>query len=204
LMSSSNSGVDSVGPASSPPREPAIDVVFKLGVVDYRTRQQLPLGGPPSTFSSNSVVDAARPASSALEGGRHQRRLPTRWLTLLDPSAAPQKEPAIDDIFNIDGGRYRTCRQRPSGGAPSMLSTNSVVDAARPTGSTPRWPVVDVIFKLGGGRYRTRWQRPPGGPPSSLSSNSLVDAAGPAGSAPRWPAIDVLFKLDGGRCWTRQ
>jgi hypothetical protein len=32
---------------------------------------------------------------------------------------------------------------------------NSVVDAARPAGSTPRGPTIDVFFNLGGGRYQT-------------------------------------------------
>jgi hypothetical protein len=45
--------------------------------------------------------------------------------------------PAIDVVFNLDGGHCQTHRQRPLGGLPSTSSTSSVVDATRPTDSTP-------------------------------------------------------------------
>jgi hypothetical protein len=37
-----------------------------------------------------------------------------------------------------------------------MSSSNSMVDVAEPTGSTPKGPSIAIIFNLGGGRYRTR------------------------------------------------
>jgi hypothetical protein len=178
--------------------------------------------------SSNSVLDAAGPTDSILQG------------------------PAIDDIFKLGGGGCRTHRQRPPGGLPMTSLATSVVDAAGPTDSAPhRWPTNDVIFNHGGGRCWThRWcpqgarhgrplqtrcwtlpdppVAPRRGPPSTSSSKLVVDAAGPASSAPqggchrrrlqtRWstqpdppkmpprePTIHGIFNLGGGRCRTRR
>jgi hypothetical protein len=63
----------------------------------------------------------------------------TRWWTLLDPSAAPTRGPAIDVIFKT---RWWT------------LSDPPVVPL--------RGPAIDVFFKLNGGRCQTHWQRPLG------------------------------------------
>jgi hypothetical protein len=81
--------------------------------------------------------------------------------------------------LKLSGSRYRTHHQRPPENPPSMSSStsmvdavgptdsaplgarhrhhlqNSVVDAARPAGSTPRGPTIDVFFNLGGGHYQT-------------------------------------------------
>jgi hypothetical protein len=55
---------------TTPPGGPAIDVIFKLGggCCRCRTHQHRPPMGLISTSSSNSVQDAARPASSATQG----------------------------------------------------------------------------------------------------------------------------------------
>jgi hypothetical protein len=64
-------------PPAAHPRGPTIDAIFKLGGGRCRTRQQRTPGGPPSTSSSNSVVDAVGPTDSAPQGAHHQRRLQT-------------------------------------------------------------------------------------------------------------------------------
>jgi hypothetical protein len=141
----SNSVVDAVGP---------INIIFKLGGGRCQTHQQRPLGGPPLTSSSNSVVDAAGPAGSTPQEARHRHHQQPQWWTLPDQPTAPP------------GGRHRHHLQlrwwmlpdplaAPPGGPPSTASSNSVVDAARPTGSTLRGPTINVISNLGGGRYRT-------------------------------------------------
>jgi hypothetical protein len=98
----------------------------------------VPPGGSPSMSSLTSVVDAVRPAGSAPRG------------------------PAIDVIFNLGGGHYRTHRLCPPGGPPSTSSLNSLVDAVRPPDSGPRGPAINVVFNLSGGRYQTRRQHPQG------------------------------------------
>jgi hypothetical protein len=77
-MSSSNSVVDAARLASSAPRGPAIDVVFKLGRGRCPTNQQCHPGGLPSASSLNSVVDAAGPGDSATKEARHRCRLQPR------------------------------------------------------------------------------------------------------------------------------
>jgi hypothetical protein len=67
-MSFSTSVVAAVGPTGSTPRGPAIDVFFNLGGGRYRTHQQHPLGGSPSTSSLTSVVAATGPVGSAPKG----------------------------------------------------------------------------------------------------------------------------------------
>jgi hypothetical protein len=92
-MSSSISVVDAVEPTDSTPRESTIDVFFNLGGECGQTHQYRPQGGrhrrplqpqwwmlpdlstvPPRgaslTSSLTSVVDAAGPTSSALQGTR--------------------------------------------------------------------------------------------------------------------------------------
>jgi hypothetical protein len=148
-----------------------------------------PSGGPPSISSSSLVVDAARLAGSVPQGGRHRRLLQPQWWTLPDPPAAPRhrcllqprwstlldpptmppRGPTIDVIFNLNGGRYRTHRQRPQGVPPLTYST-SVVDAAGPTGSAPQ-----------GARHQRRLQ------PRWWTMLDLPAAP------PRGPAIDVYF-----------
>jgi hypothetical protein len=124
--------------------------------------------------------------------------------------------PAIDVLFNLDGGRYRTHRQRPPGGPPSMSYSTSVVAATGPTGSAPlgvppstssSTSVVATTGPVGsapqGARHRRLLQpwwwwlpdpptAPPGGPPSTSFSNSMVDVARPTDSTSRGPAINVL------------
>jgi hypothetical protein len=126
----------------------------------------------------------------------------------LDPPVAPPRGPAIDILFNLGGGRYRTRWQCPPGGPLSTSSSTLVVAAAGPIGSTPLWAhhrrplqprwwplpdpptaplrvsAIDVLFNLGGGHCRTHRQHPPGGPPSTSSSTLMVATAGPADSAP--------------------
>jgi hypothetical protein len=200
-MSSSKSVVDAAGPTGSTPREPAIDVVFKLGARRYRTRQQLPLGGPPSMSSSNSVVNAAGPASNAPQGGRHRRHLQTQWSTLPNLLVAP---PGARHQRRLQP-RWWTLPDPPAaapGGSPSTSSSNLVVDAAGPSGSTTSGPAINIIFKLSGGRCRTHQHRPLGGLPSTSSSNSIMDTARPVSSATQGGGIDVVFKLGGGSCRT--
>jgi hypothetical protein len=88
---------------------------------------------------------------------------------------APHRGPAVD-VFNIGGGRCRTCHQRLPGG-----------------------PTIDV-FNFGGGCCQTCRSTPTGAPPST-SSTSVVAAAGLAVSTHRAPPIDV-FNFDGGRFLT--
>jgi hypothetical protein len=126
---------------------------------------------------------------------------------LPDPPAVPPMGHSIDVVFKLDGGRYRTHRQRlqgalhrhrlktrwwtlrdppaaPPRGLPLTSSSTSVVDVAGPTGrAPPRGPAINVIFKLGGERCRTCWQCLRGGPPLMLSSTSAVDTTGPTDSA---------------------
>jgi hypothetical protein len=60
-------------PPNASPRRLAIDVFFKLSGGHCRTHRQCPLGGPPSTSSSTSVVAVAGPTSSAPQGAHHRR-----------------------------------------------------------------------------------------------------------------------------------
>jgi hypothetical protein len=143
-----------------PPRGPATDVVFNLGDGCCWTRQQCLPGSPPSTSSSNSVVDASRPTDSTPRG------------------------PTIDVIFKIGGGCYQTSRQSLPVGPPLTSSSNLVVDAAGSTrqrschqrhlqtqwrtmsdmlAAPPRGATIDILFKLMGGRCRTHRQCPQGG-----------------------------------------
>jgi hypothetical protein len=59
-------------PPAAPPRGLAINVIFNHGGGRCRTCRQRPPGGPPSTSSSTSVVDAAGPVDSAPQGARHR------------------------------------------------------------------------------------------------------------------------------------
>jgi hypothetical protein len=109
-------------------RGPTIDVFFKFSGERYRIHRQRPLGGPPSTSSSTSVVEAARPTGSIAQGAHHRCRLQHQWRTLPDLPVAPP------------------------GALPSMSSSSSVVDAARPTGNAPRGPTINGYFN----RHRHR------------------------------------------------
>jgi hypothetical protein len=174
-----------------PPRGPATDVVFNLGDGCCWTRQQCLPGSPPSTSSSNSVVDASRPTDSTPRG------------------------PTIDVIFKIGGGCYQTCRQSLPVGPPLTSSSNLVVDAAgsarqrschRRHLQTQWWTMSDMLAAPPrGGHHRhplqTHWwtlpdppATPPRGPPLMSSSTLMVDTVAPAGIAPRGPAIDIIFK----------
>jgi hypothetical protein len=73
----------------------------------------VPLGAPPSTFSSTLVVDAVGLTGNDPRGPAIDVVFKTRWQPLLDPSVAPPKGPQ------------------------STLSSNSVVDAVGPAGSVP-------------------------------------------------------------------
>jgi hypothetical protein len=74
---------------------------------------------------------------------------PASVVAAAGPAISTPRGPTVD-IFNIGGGRYRTCGQQPPGGPPSM-SLASVVAAAEPTASTPRVSTVD-FFNISGGR----------------------------------------------------
>jgi hypothetical protein len=99
-----------------------------------------PPGGLPST-PPTLVVAAAGPTDSTPRGARH-RHLQLRWWPLLDLSTAPlgglpstspnslvaTTGPATStpwgptiDIFNVSGGRSRTCRQHPQGACRRRL-----------------------------------------------------------------------------------
>jgi hypothetical protein len=97
-----------------------------------------PLGGPPSTSTSTSVVDAVWPTNSTPTEPAIDILKP-RWWPLSDPLTSPSKGSAIDVFFNLGGGRYRTHRQRPLGPPPSMYSTSAVDDAVA-TSSAPQAP----------------------------------------------------------------
>jgi hypothetical protein len=174
----------------------------KLSGGRYQSHLQYPPRGPPSTSSSNSVVDATRPTNSAPRGACHRRHLQTQWWTLPDPLAAPP------------------------GGLPLTSSSTSVADAVRLTSSAPQgachqrhlqpqwWTLSDplaapppqvatihVVFNLDGGRCQTHQQHLQG-PPSRSSSNLVEDAGEPIDSTPRGPIIDVIIKVNSGRCRT--
>jgi hypothetical protein len=91
----------------------------------------------------------------------------------------------------------------PTGPAIDVIS-NSVVDAARSTGSAPQGPAIDVVFKLSGGCYRTHRQCPQGARHRHHLQNSMVDAAGHADSAPRGAPSMSSSKLNGRRYRTHQ
>jgi hypothetical protein len=55
-------------PPAVPPRGPAINIFFKLGGGSFQTHRQCTTGGPPSTPSSTSMVDAAGPTGSTPRG----------------------------------------------------------------------------------------------------------------------------------------
>jgi hypothetical protein len=59
------------------------------------------------------VVAAAGPVGSTLQEARHRRLLQLWWWPLIDPQAAPPKEPAIDIFFSFGGGRCRTHWEHP-------------------------------------------------------------------------------------------
>jgi hypothetical protein len=137
--------------------------------------------------SSTLVVDAAGPAGNAPKGARHRCRLQNSVLS--DPPIVPPRGPAIDIFFNLSGGRCRTRQQCPPGVPSSMPPSNSVVDAAGPTGSTPQ-----------GGHHRcrlqTRWWTL-SDPPTTPSSGSAIDVFFNLG-----PPSTSSSKLGGGRCRT--
>jgi hypothetical protein len=115
-----------------------------------------PMVAPPST-SSTSVVAAAGPYRQHPLGGLPSTSS-TSVVATAGPAASTPRGSAID-VFNFDGGRYRT-----------LPPTH------------PRGLVIDV-FNFGGGRYRICCQHPPEGP-SSTCSTSMVAAIGPAASTP--------------------
>jgi hypothetical protein len=108
--------VDVVGTAGSAPQGPAIDVIFNIGGGRCWTHQQCLRGGPPSTSSSTSMVNAARPVGSAPQG------------------------PAIDIIFNIGGGHCRTRRQCPQGARHRHLPQAQWWTLLDPPTAPPRGP----------------------------------------------------------------
>jgi hypothetical protein len=157
-------------PPAAPRRGSAIDAFFILCGGCCWTHRQCPPGGPSSMSSSNSLVDAARPADSAPQGAAINVVFKTQWRTLPDPPAAPPpRGPTIDKIFKLSGGRSRTHWQCPPGGSPLTSSSNSTVDAAGTAGSAPRGPVIDVFFK-------TLWwtlSDPPAVPPRGTTIDVL-------------------------------
>jgi hypothetical protein len=110
-----------------------------------------PPEAPPLTFLS-SMVAAVGHATSTPQGA-HCQCLQLRWWSLPDLPPAPLRSPAVD-VFNIGGGRCRTCHHHPLGGPPSTSSTSVVVTvghaASTPQGARRRrlqhwwWPMSDM------------------------------------------------------------
>jgi hypothetical protein len=109
---------------------------------------------------STSFLQILLHSGSTPQGAWH-RRLQLCWWLLPDIPATSPRGAAIDVFFNFGGGCYRTYRQYPPGGLPSMSSSTTVVVAVGHTGSTPS-----------------------GGQPSTSSSTTVVAAADHTGSTP--------------------
>jgi hypothetical protein len=92
--------------SSGTSRGPAIDV-FNIRGGRCQIYCQHPLGGTPSV-SSTSVVAAAGPADSTLQGARH-RRLQLRWWPLPDLAAnTPGGPPSTSSTLVVDTVRLAT------------------------------------------------------------------------------------------------
>jgi hypothetical protein len=126
-------------------------------VAATRPCRQHPPGGPPSTFST-SVVAAAGTCRQHPQGACYRCLQLQRW-PLLDLPPAPSRGPAID-VFNFGGGRYRTCRQHPLGGSPSMSPTSEPPALAPPRG------LPSTFLSVDGGRSWTSNSGTSRGPPS--------------------------------------
>jgi hypothetical protein len=89
-MSSLNSVVDAVRPASSVPQGARHRCRLQALWWTLLDPPAAPPGGPPLTSSSNSVEDPAGPTNSAPRRPAIDVFFKTQWWTLPDPSAAPQ------------------------------------------------------------------------------------------------------------------
>jgi hypothetical protein len=162
------------------------------------------------------VVAATGDTGSTPHEARH-RCLQLQWWPLPEIPAAPPTGPAIN-VFNIDGGRYRTCRQHPQGVRHQHLQHRWWPLSELPT-APPRGPAINVSNFSGGRcqksrqhphgarhrRLQLRWwplsdlpTAPPRGSPST-SPTSVVATAESPDNTPRGLAINV-FKFGGGRC----
>jgi hypothetical protein len=111
------------------------------------------------------------------------------------PTATPRR--ATIDVFNIVGGRCRTCHQHLQGARHRRLELRwwlLLEIPTAPTGGLQSTSSTLVVVTTGPAAST------PGGPPS-MSSTPVVAAAGNPNSTHRGPTVDV-FNIDGGRCRT--
>jgi hypothetical protein len=214
-MSSSNSMVDAVGPTSSAPRGPAIDVIFKLSDERCRTHWHAPQAarhrhrlqtrwwmlpdppivpprGPSIDVASNSVVDIVGPTGSAPHGARHRCHLQTRWRMLPDPPAAPPRGPHHLRHLQTQWRTLLDPSVAPPRGAAIDVISNWVVDAARPADSAPKGPAINVVFKLIGRRCWTCRQCPLGARHRRRLQTWWWTLLDPPAAPPRGPTNDVI------------